>query len=168
MGPKRQAFKVSEKVALRKQRAAHPRLSQKELKEWFEATFEKPIAHNTVSEVLSKRYAHLDDALLLHPSKKKQRTENWPVLEQALAEWFVKEQSDLAITGDLIRARAHQLWHSLVQYEGQTEPPWSDGWLSRFCRRHGIKERIRHGEAASVDNGSMAAELVSEVVTYVD
>jgi hypothetical protein len=70
--------------------------------------------------------------------KKKQRTENWPVLEQALTEWFAKEQGNLPIAGDLVRARAHQLWHSLVQYEDRIEPLWSDSWLSRFCRRYSI------------------------------
>lgn len=57
---KRIAFTVDEKVALRKQHAQNPELSQKALCKWFEESFGKPIRQGTVGEVLSTRYSHFD------------------------------------------------------------------------------------------------------------
>ena len=71
---KRAAFTANEKVALRRQHAEQPSLSQKGLCEWFEESFGKPIRQATVSEVLSERYRHLDEHITpLQGAVKKQR-----------------------------------------------------------------------------------------------
>ena len=162
---KRVAFIADKKVALRKQHAELPSLSQRELCEWFEESFGKPIRQATVSEVLSERYKHLDQQITpLQAARKKQRLQAYPTLEHALSQWFFAYEAtpNLAITGEILKAKARQYWHRLPQYQGQQEPLFSDGWLGNFKRRHGIKQFKRHGEAASVDHTGMAAELVSE------
>jgi hypothetical protein len=47
----------------------------------------------------------------------------------------------------------HVTWIQLTQlpqYANKPEPTFSEGWLSRFKKRHSIKHYRRHGEAGSV------------------
>ena len=39
-----------------------------------------------------------------------------------------------------------------------SEWPMGDGWVTPFCKAHGLKERRRHGEAGSVDLEAVEAE----------
>jgi hypothetical protein len=55
------------------------------------------------------------------------------------------------ITGDILRAQAHQIWNRLLQYNEEEEPKWSNGWLDRFKKRYNIKEYKQHGEGASAE-----------------
>ena len=106
---KRVAFTADEKVALRKQHAELPSLSQRELCEWFEESFGKPIRQATVSEVLSERYKHLDQQITpLQAARKKQRLQAYPTLEHALSQWFFAYEAtpNLAITGEILKAKA--------------------------------------------------------------
>ena len=40
-------------------------------------------------------------------------------------------------------------------------PPFSNGWLDGFKMRRGIKEIVLHGEAGSLSDKVVAAEVVS-------
>jgi NAD(P)-dependent dehydrogenase (short-subunit alcohol dehydrogenase family) len=136
---KRVAFTVNEKVALRKQHAHSPALSQKGLCQWFEESFGKPIRQATVSEVLSSRYSHLDEQIT--PSQalsKKQRLQAYPALEEALSQWYFAHEN--APGDEAVRSRARSLWRELPQYQSQQEPAFSEGWLANFKRRYGIKQ----------------------------
>jgi hypothetical protein len=164
---KRTAFTVVEKVALRKKHASDPHLSQQALCSWFERSFNKPVRQGTVSEILSNRYSYLDDvAAPSQPLRKKQRTEAYPALENALSSWFFAKQDckDLVFSGEVLRTKARFFWQQLPQYQGLEVPLFSDGWLNNFKHRHGIKQWRRHGEAASVDEATMAADLVSGII----
>ena len=83
MANKRAAFTESEKAALRQQHQQHRLSTQKELSAWFESQFGKPIRQVSVSEILSSRYSHLDQAI--EPARKKQRKPQYQELEDALA-----------------------------------------------------------------------------------
>lgn len=160
MPAKRTAFSVDEKRALRAHHTANRELSQRDLCQWFEVSFGRPIRQATVSEVLSSRYCHLDEASSIQGSSKRQRLQAYPDLERILAAWILREEDKLILTRDIIRAKALSYWHQLPQYQGVAPPIFSDGWLSNFKARHGITSRRRHGEARSVDEGVMAAGLV--------
>lgn len=162
MPPKRAAFTADERRALRAHKAEHSKLTQKDLSQWFADKFGKPIQQSTVSEILSTRWSHLDeDEQPVQGSAKRFKPLAYPDLDRALAEWVLRAQKDVTITGDVVRVKAHQLWQRLPQYRDLEEPQWSTGWLDKFKKRHGIKQWQRHGEAASVNEASMAAELVS-------
>ncbi|KDN46325.1 hypothetical protein RSAG8_04269, partial [Rhizoctonia solani AG-8 WAC10335] len=72
-----------------------------------------------------------------------------PNVEKALWVWVQDaERRRVHLTGDLIKAKGRRLSiemgirpHEMIDF--------SDGWLTRFKRRWGIKERVFHGEAAS-------------------
>ncbi|KAM0721559.1 hypothetical protein Q7P37_002484 [Cladosporium fusiforme] len=135
MPGKRAAFSVDERKALRAHYAANSGLSQRALCDY------------------------LDEASLLPGSRKRQRLQAYPDLERMLQEWVVREQNSLTLTGDVVRAKAQFFWNQLPQYDGLPVPAFSDGWISRFKARSLISSRRRHGEAANVDKGAMAADL---------
>lgn len=163
--PKRSSFTNTERRALREKHALAPSLSQRELCQWFESVHKKPISQVTVSESLSRRFEHLDGTAIdsvktIRPDQRRQRKEAWQELETALYEWQRREEKDLPITGDLLRAQAAWFWHRLPQYRDQPEPAFSNGWLHNYVKRHkGLRARYRHGEAGSVDEGMYATEL---------
>lgn len=88
--------------------------------------------------------------------------ESWPDLESALAQWHRSIEIDVPISDALLRTKAANFWKRLQPYQGMELPVFSNGWLQGFKKRHGIKQRIRHGEAASVDTVEMDAQLVSK------
>jgi hypothetical protein len=58
-----------------------------------------------------------------------------------------------------VKEKARWFWSRLPQYNGIPEPALSEGWLDNFKARHGIKSWKKHGEAASVDEPNMVADL---------
>lgn len=56
------------------------------------------------------------------------------------------ERKKAVITGDILKAKAHEIRTQLPQYSQQQEPGWSNGWLDRFKKRHNIEEYKLHGE----------------------
>jgi hypothetical protein len=162
MPPKRTQFTLAEKHALRAHHAANPSLSQQQLRAWFEATTGKPITQGTVSQLLSSKYTFLDGTDLKdlrQPKRLKYRPVAYPTLEKILADWVFHQQRALIISGELLKEKARWFWHRLPEYKDTEEPPFSDGWIARFKARFGISSRLRHGEAGSVNEAEMAADL---------
>jgi hypothetical protein len=60
----RNAISLKEKRALRARRRLQPQISHQALKQWFEKRFNRYIGLSSVSEILSDRYSHLDEAIL--------------------------------------------------------------------------------------------------------
>ena len=108
-----------------------------------------------ISKILSKTYDYLDDVYTkrdLKALKNKSRVSagDWPDLEAALFEWQQRmEHKKAIITGDILKAKAKELWDALPQYENVEQPKWSNGWLDGFKKRFKIKEYVQHGESGS-------------------
>ena len=160
---KRIAFTVDEKVALRKQHAQNPELSQKALCKWFEESFSKPIRQGTVSEVLSTRYSHLDKQITpSQAASKKQRLQAYPALETALSQWLLAQGPTPVISGEALKTKARFFWHQIPQYQGQQEPSFSDGWLARFKHRHGISlKQFPKSNASAAQPSALDHEIFS-------
>ncbi|GMF21282.1 unnamed protein product [Phytophthora lilii] len=75
------------------------------------------------------------------------------VLEQKLWAWiqFVEAQN-VCISRELIRMKAQDLQKELCD---AWDLRFSDGWLTGFERRHALRYRQRHGEAASADTAAI-------------
>lgn len=72
--------------------------------------------------------------------------------------------------GPVLQAKAVQLYKQLCEGRGETEPiefVASDGWLWRFCRRHGIRQLTLQGEKLSADKPA-SEEFVSSFRTFVE
>ena len=160
--PKRHGITASQRTALRQFAQLHPKLRQSQLKDWFEAEFQRTITQPTISESLSDRFKHLDSSV--GPSKlqqqQRERPVKWPELDQALFEWQQETEKDIPITGELIKLQATRFWNRLACYQGMQVPQFSNGWLEGYKRRHNIKSRVRYREAASIDEAAIAEQLV--------
>jgi hypothetical protein len=76
-----------------------------------------------------------------------------------LSDWFFRNEHCLVLTGDIVKEKARWFFERIPEYNGLPEPILSDGWLARFKGRHNIRLRVRHGEAGSVDESTMAADI---------
>lgn len=142
----------------------YPQPRQRDCMFWFKNKFNHQITQSTVSEILSDRYLYLDQGI--EPSKPtfRQRTANWPILEEILFNWQqnIERQGGL-ITGDILCEKAREIWCQIPQYNNIPSPEFSTGWLSGFKKRYNLYKRTQHGEASSVSN--TAAEEMKAVQT---
>ncbi|KAJ5162586.1 uncharacterized protein N7500_004416 [Penicillium coprophilum] len=99
----RRAIPTSEKIALREYRRNNTLLSNKQLAQWFQQTYNHCLSPSTISEILSSRYCHLDDELSKHQlSAKRTRIAKWPELEKALIHWVKLAENHIPITQEVI------------------------------------------------------------------
>ncbi|PYH46415.1 uncharacterized protein BP01DRAFT_15220 [Aspergillus saccharolyticus JOP 1030-1] len=133
------------------QRQLDPSATNVSLQSWFEATYNWPLATASVSEILSSRYAHLDDLPAHRRGAKRQRTEHWPELETALSGWIQEARQSGTFSVAAIRAKAVQLWPYIYPEKVGMVPSFSYGWLYRFQARWGVKSRPRRGKASDAN-----------------
>ena len=107
---------ISEKRALLQHARTNPSATQINLQHWFHEQHGRVLHKSVISRVLKNSTAIEQAALLTAPTAKKARLAQWPDLEKALTEWITRAQSDIVITGDLIRLKATELWQRLPQY----------------------------------------------------
>jgi len=86
-----------------------------------------------------------------HKSNKRKNEVLHPELESTLLGWVLQHEREGPVSGELLRENGRKLY--ALMYPNHVVPQWkfSNGWLSGFKRRHGIKEYKRHGESGSAD-----------------
>ncbi|KAI0992652.1 hypothetical protein K3495_g15533 [Podosphaera aphanis] len=77
-------------------------------------------------------------------------------------------ETRVPITGQALRVKAGQLFNMMPMYQGQREPTWSNGWLEKFQKAHGIHKTRRYGEASSVSTVNAEDEINSIREALVD
>jgi hypothetical protein len=90
------------------------------------------ISQSTISESLSKKFLYLNVNTRKDFKLTGQRASraDYPNLEAALFEWQQKLQKKKApMTGDILKAKASEIWSLLPQYKDLPEPKWLNGWL---------------------------------------
>src|SRR5271170_6320816 len=134
--------------------------TQCQIRVWFSAKYH-PISQSTVSDSLSKAYAHLDtEKKLVRPDRYRAREGRWPELEAALHHWqLVVNRSNNTISGELLQEMAARFWQKMEQYHELPLPKFSAGWLDNFKNRWNINRRKRHGEAGKVDKVQLELDL---------
>ena len=157
---KQRGLSFAQRLAIRQYARAHPRLTQNQLREWFEYSFQRIITQPTISESLSSKFAHLDTDTPINPKQQRVRPAKYPHLEAALFEWHQRVEIDIPLSSEAIKEQARRFWSRLPQYQEMELPQFSNGWLEGFKKRHGIKQRIRHGEAASLDETAIAEQIL--------
>lgn len=146
--PPRKSIPTSQKVALRARKRLHPNTTQKELREWFKDTYDHLLSSGLISDILSRKYDHLDSDLPCSRDTKRQRRENWPELENALFEWMIRVEGQIPISAEIIRQKAQFFWEKI--YPGQEMPTFSNGWLHNFQARKSVKWYRQHGEEGAI------------------
>ena len=96
----------------------------------------------------------------INPCQKMSKFTATPVVvEDGLYEWILRHQDHVNLTGNLIKEKAKRLAELLS--DGESTLRFSNGWLEKFKKRHGIRSYRRFGESGSVDpvklGGSIAA-----------
>lgn len=164
---RRLAISDSQRRALRQYHQEHQELKHSELAKWFEEQWNRPIGQASISTILSSKYSYVDNLKLRRSEQgtKRHTPAEHPVLEEALfqvqQQW---QRSNTSIHGWMLKEAAHHLWLQIPQLACQQEPAWSNGWLEGFQRRHQLRSRYRHGEAASVPEGADEAMEQARVV----
>lgn len=151
----RQSYTHEERAALREQKRIRPQATIAELQDWFLETFERSISRSSVSRALADKLDFLDKGdVRYNADARRQRSSNWPVLEDALYRWCKRKQHSVTITGDILKAKAEQFWCELEQYRDLPMPKFSNGFLNGFLKRNRIESHKRIGKAGSVPVGA--------------
>ena len=132
--------------------------------QWWLTFYGYKLNTSTVSEILSQKWAHLDDkSIHIWQDSRRTREAKWTVLEDALFEWMQRyEAGNNQLTGAILRQKAEQFWRQLPCYQGLPQPKLSEGWITRLKNRYNLRQRAKHGEAGSADNIDITTEIMEE------
>lgn len=133
---------------------------------WWQEKYGYALNRSTCSEILSNQYARLDQvtSVVAWQDKTREPHTSLPDLEEALFEWEQRyEAGHNTLTDEILRLKAIQFWNRLPRYKRFPAPYFSTGWLERFKKRHNIRQRSQHGEAASADRGEHTAEIMTKI-----
>ncbi|KAE8984415.1 hypothetical protein PR002_g22948 [Phytophthora rubi] len=138
---------IEQKRKLVAKAAECPQMTQEKRAEATFSLANKP-ARNTISDILRKA-----DLLPGEPYQDGKRRKPLKVaslrLEKRLSAWIQEQEArNICLSRELIEMRARELQGELCD---AWDLSFSDGWMTAFMRRHGLRFRVRHGEAASVD-----------------
>jgi hypothetical protein len=151
---KRKAITDLERRKIRCRNNEHP-ASQSQLISWYEQQpGGRKLTQGQISSMLSEKYIYLDSDTQkkITLSAKRHYRGDYPDLEAALFEWQQRiQKKEATITGDILKAKATEIWNLLPQYNEIQVPKWSNSWLEGFKTRFKIKQYVRHGEAVAVD-----------------
>jgi hypothetical protein len=123
-------------------------LTHLELADWAARTYALPVkpARSTITSLLRKASCLTSEAYADGRRRKPLKVMSMR-LEQRLAEWVQAfEAKNLILSRAIITMKAQELQVELCD---AWDLNFSDGWLTRFLRRHGLKSRRLQGEAAS-------------------
>ncbi|KAE9263526.1 hypothetical protein PF001_g31638 [Phytophthora fragariae] len=138
---------IEQKRKLVAKAAECPQMTQEKRAEATFSLANKP-ARNTISDILRKA-----DLLPGEPYQDGKRRKPLKVaslrLEKRLSAWIQEQEArNICLSRELIEMRARELQGELCD---AWDLSFSDGWMTAFMCRHGLRFRVRHGEAASVD-----------------
>ena len=133
-----------------------PKLKHEQLGEWCKKTFKLQQAPGKCAvgkwlkpETKSRLLYKLETEISAHVQQQKALYEpKYPQLEAKLTEWFLTQQTNQAILmDDAIRDQALKFAEglNLVNFRA------SSNWITKFKKRHGIKQYATHGESGSAD-----------------
>jgi hypothetical protein len=132
----RNAFTDIERQRLRRQRQKYPSTTPQALASWFELEFSRKISASSVHDILSDKYARLDNTEATDATRK-QRGPQWPDLEDGLSKWW-QEVQPRHVDGKELKDKAKELWQKIPSCQGKKAPSFSKGWLTKLRNRHGL------------------------------
>ena len=137
------------RIALCQYKRDNHKVTQKEPRAWLLEKHNTKVADSTISATLKRSAQLLKMADNVNLSQKRQRKVKYPEMEEALAEWFHANQDRVNMSGDLLKESARKILDRLHPDHATFE--FSNGWLSSFKARHGIRSYRRFGESGSVN-----------------
>uniref|UniRef100_K3WDT2 HTH CENPB-type domain-containing protein n=1 Tax=Globisporangium ultimum (strain ATCC 200006 / CBS 805.95 / DAOM BR144) TaxID=431595 RepID=K3WDT2_GLOUD len=128
----------------------NPTMNQKELAAWAQRAFDlaKAPCQSTISNTLKKRAA-LQAMRATELACKRRRVLKHPELDRALGNWVLYcMHKGLKVSGDLIKKQA-ATFAALLQSPDANDMAFSNGWLTGFQDRHGIRSQRKAVAAAA-------------------
>lgn len=115
---------------------------------WAKTYLNLDLAQSVVSRILKKADQFKNVTTSIGQYRRIGTVRN-PDIENKLTRWFYKHQHNVNMSGELIKKKAERIRDdSNVPAE---DFKISSMWLEGFKKRHGIRDRRRHGESGEVD-----------------
>lgn len=141
---------------IRAKKAAEPSLTQAQLCNWFNDTYQRKLTQGQVSRCLSKSYDYLDHAEPADLDKVRLRKSKWPLLEKIVEKYQVElTKKQFSVTNDGLRQVASMTWPLLYE---ETCPSFSSGWIDK------IKKKNANYQAGS--NNDTLKTLQEKIASY--
>ncbi|OQD83827.1 hypothetical protein PENANT_c015G07895 [Penicillium antarcticum] len=103
---------------------------------WFERTYGRHLSQSTCSEILSKKFDHLDSVTGDAANLLRQRAPQWPLLEQQLFEWLDTLAPGATTPAEVLTHKAREIWNRIPEYQTLPVPHFSNGWMGKFRKRY--------------------------------
>ncbi|CAG8620411.1 7727_t:CDS:2 [Gigaspora rosea] len=123
-----------------------------ELVNWIKQTMGLSVHQSTVSCLLKNK-----EAISKNSFTKRQRTVQYPALEDILYRWILQSQDSVILSDKIIIEKAKQFAKLLNIPESDFK--FSHSWLYKFKKRHSLQQIKKHGEDASVDDAVINAAI---------
>ncbi|CAG8681696.1 23569_t:CDS:1 [Gigaspora rosea] len=137
----------------------NPTYKQQEIADEFMRRYpDLRIDRTTISKILKKtdEYQKLDDNVQADNTFR-HRSVKYPRLELAMNMWIERViAEEMIISESLIKEKGRQFAQAFVIPKESLV--FSNGWITRFKKRNGLKKIVMHGEAASAPLASLPAE----------
>lgn len=102
--------------------------------------------YSSLSEILAKKGKYLNVAQNRGPRSKKVNKPKFETLEQALITWFTQARGQgIPVDGPIVKEKAREIALRM----GIQNFTASNGWLSRFRKRNGLRFKKICGESRS-------------------
>lgn len=117
------------------------------------------VTKQAISKIKKNRQTILAAAVdnFEHAQTKTLHKAEYPEVESKLYEWFLNQRArNCTVTGPVFKARAKFLFEKMYPEKGVNSFNASDGWLTKFKKRHGIRYLTVCGEILSSDTSQIA------------
>jgi len=144
---------------------------------WAKHAFrlDRVLNQSSISRILRDGPQILRAERLVASGAKRNRAAAAPRLKNALFKWICARNNDgVALNGELVIMQAEKLLalaNAQLPDDRKISVKFSNGWIARFKKRHGIRFRRMHGEERSADNEAIKEHmprLHATISTYTD
>lgn len=119
---------------------------------------EYKVSESAISQIKKKKaeiFSAVSDSFD-HVQKKTLHKADFPEVENKLYEWFLKQRErNCPVNRLILKVKAIEIFKMMFPNRDEKEFVASDGWLSKFKRRHGIRFLAVCGEILSSDTSSI-------------
>ena len=121
-----------------------------------------PVPPSTLSDIFKEKEKWLNIDIGGGGWKKKQRTAQFPLLEEHLVEWVDRaNHKRVAINDFVLKVAAEELVSGLssvsMHPEDYTDFVFPNGWLHRVKQRYALRDKKMRGEGVDIDTNLLPA-----------
>jgi hypothetical protein len=145
------------RIELCRLKISEPGLTHAYLRKWLKQTHNLSISQSCISKTLKRSFEILGPNTQSNMSGKRVKSVKYPLMEDALIEWFRTYQDQVNMNGDLVKEKGAIFLNRI--YPDHDPFEFSNGWLESFKNRYGIRSFRRFGESGSVNMARVTDEL---------